>query len=507
LHPSAAPLIVFLQGSTQVKETAMSEPAVHAGDTFLERRFRFAANGTTLARDTMAGVTTFIVMSYIIFVNPQILSFAGIDGLQDIGLPFEQVLAATCLVAGVMTILMGLYTNRAYAIAPGLGLNAVIAFSLVAGEGLSFPAAMGLVVVEGIAVTILVLTGMREKIMDAIPLDLKKAIAIGIGLFIAFIGLVNSGIVVKGTPVVDLARLTTWPLFVTFFGLAFTIALRARGVRGDLLIGIVTTTILATIINEAAGNDAGFVSGASWPGDVYETPDLSLLGNFNFDAFTELAFISAVVWAFSLFLADFFDTMGTLVGVGKPAGYLDKEGRLPEIRKPLLVDSLAAVAGGAASTSSATTYIESASGVAVGGRTGWVAVVCGALFFPFMFFAPIIGMVPPQATAPALIIVGFLMMTALTEAEEDAEGKQDGRKLAGIDFTDLGVGLAAALTIMFMPFTFSITDGIGIGFLAFVTVRAAQARVREVHPFMWLASAAFLLYFLVPFLQDTFDWI
>src|SRR5688500_1933960 len=350
----------------------------------LDRHFRFRENGTTLARDTMAGVTTFIVMSYIIFVNPQILSFSGIEGLQEIGLPFDQVLAATCLVAGVMTILMGLYTNRAYAIAPGLGLNAVVAFSLFANEGLSFPAAMGLVVVEGIAVTILVLTGTREKIMDAIPLDLKKAIAIGIGLFIAFIGLVNSGIVVRGTPVVDLAPLTTWPLFVTFFGLVLTIALRACGVRGVLLIVIIATTILATIINESVSN-AGFTAGASWPGDVYETPDLELLGNFNFDAFTELAFISAIVWAFSLFLADFFDTMGTLVGVGKPAGYLDKDGRMRDIRKPLLVDSLAAVAGGAASTSSATTYIESASGVAVGGRTGWASVVCGALFFPFMF--------------------------------------------------------------------------------------------------------------------------
>ena len=486
----------------------MSESAAGLGDTFLERRFRFAANGTTLGRDTMGGVTTFIVMSYIIFVNPQILSFAGIDGLQEIGLPFNQVLAVTCLVAGVMTIIMGLYTNKAYAIAPGLGLNAVVAFSLVAGEGLSFPAAMGLVVVEGIAVTILVLTGMRERIMDAIPLDLKKAIAIGIGLFIAFIGLTSSGIVVRGEgTVVDLGRLTTWPIAVTFFGLVLTIALRARGVRGDLLIGIVATTILATIINEADDNAAGFTAGASWPGDVYEKPDLALLGNFNFDAFTELAFISAIVWAFSLFLADFFDTMGTLVGVGKQAGYLDENGRMEDIRKPLLVDSLAAVAGGAASSSSATTYIESASGVSVGGRTGWVAVVAGALFFPFMFFAPIIGMVPPQATAPALILVGFLMMTALTEAEEDAEGKQDGRKLAGIDFTDLAIGLAAALTIMFMPFTFSITDGIGIGFLAYVVARAAQGRSKEVHPFMWLASAMFLLYFLVPFLQDTFDWI
>jgi adenine/guanine/hypoxanthine permease len=484
----------------------MSETAARSESGMLERRFKFAANGTTLARDTMAGVTTFIVMSYIIFVNPQILSFAGIEGLSEIGLPFNQVLAVTCLVAGVMTILMGLYTNMAYAIAPGLGLNAVVAFGLVAGEGLSFAAAMGLVVVEGIAVTILVLTGMRERIMDAIPLDLKKAIAIGIGLFIAFIGLVNSGIVVRGTPVVDLAPLTTWPIFVTFFGLVLTIALRARGIRGDLLIGIIATTILATIINESVSS-AGFTAGASWPNDVYETPDLELLGNFNFEAFTELAFISAIVWAFSLFLADFFDTMGTLVGVGKPAGYLDKDGRMRDIRKPLLVDSLAAVAGGAASSSSATTYIESASGVSVGGRTGWVSVVCGALFFPFMFFAPIIGMVPPQATAPALIIVGFLMMSALTESEELAEEGYAGRKIAGIDFTDLGIGLAAALTIMIMPFTFSITDGIGMGFLAFVVVRAAQNRFKDIHPFMWVASAAFLLYFLVPFLQDTFDWI
>ena len=488
-----------------MSDTAAAPPG---GGGFLERYFKFDRHGTTLGRDTMAGATTFVVMSYIIFVNPQILSFAGIDGLSEIGLPFNQVLAATCLVAGVMTIIMGLYTNKAYAIAPGLGLNAVVAFSLVAGEGLSFPAAMGLVVVEGIAVTILVLTGMRERIMDAIPLDLKKAIAIGIGLFIAFIGLTSSGLVVRGEgTVVDLAPLTTWPVFVTLFGLAFTIVLRARGVRGDLLIGIVATTILATIINEASDGGAGFTAGASWPGDVYETPDLSLLGEFNFDAFTELAFISAIVWAFSLFLADFFDTMGTLVGVGKPAGYLDENGRMEDIRKPLLVDSLAAVAGGAASTSSATTYIESASGVSVGGRTGWVAVVAGALFFPFMFIAPIIGMVPPQATAPALILVGFLMMSVLTEAEEDAEGRQDGRKLAGIDFTDLAIGLGAALTIMFMPFAFSITDGIGMGFLAYTIARTAQGRAREIHPFMWLASAMFVLYFAVPILQDTFDWI
>jgi AGZA family xanthine/uracil permease-like MFS transporter len=501
-----------------VTDMAQSAEGRPAGGDWLERKFRFAENGTTLGRDTMAGVTTFIVMSYIIFVNPQILSFAGVEGLEGQGLPFDGVLAVTCLVAGVMTIAMGLYTNYAYAIAPGLGLNAVVAFSLVVGEGLSFPAAMGLVVVEGVAVTIFVLTGLRERVMEAIPLDLKKAIAIGIGLFIAFIGLENAGIVVQGVPLVDLAPLTTWPIFVAIFGLLVTVALRARGVRGDLLIGIIAATAFATIINEASGEDAGFTAGATIPDDVYESPNLELLGNFNFDAFTELAFISAVVWAFSLFMADFFDTMGTLVGVGKPAGYLDEEGRIPELRKPLLVDSLAAVAGGAASSSSATTYIESASGVSVGGRTGWVAVIGGALFLPFMFFAPIIGMVPPEATAAALIIVGFLMMTALTEAEEDAEVEQaaeegvrtrarHARKLAGIDFSELGVGLAAALTIIIMPFTFSIADGIGFGFIAFVVVRAAQGRWRDVHPFMWIASAMFTLYFLVPVLQTNFDWI
>src|SRR5918992_318829 len=215
--------------------------------------FRFTENGTTLARDTMAGATTFIVMSYIIFVNPAILGFAGIEGLQESGLPFDGVLTSTCLVAGVMTILMGLYTNRAYAIAPGLGLNAVVAFTLVANEGLSFPEAMGLVVVEGLAVTILVIVGLREAIMRAIPLELKKAIAIGIGLFIAFIGLFNSGLVTgqAGRPV-DLAEFTTWPVVITIVGLVITIGLRAIGFPGDLLIGIIFTTIFATIVNYAA---------------------------------------------------------------------------------------------------------------------------------------------------------------------------------------------------------------------------------------------------------------
>jgi AGZA family xanthine/uracil permease-like MFS transporter len=506
----------------------MSEPAAARDASSFHRFFRFRERGTTPGRDTVAGMTTFIVMSYIIFVNPAILGFAGIEGLEEAGLPFSAVLTSTCLVAGVMTIIMGLYTNMAYAIAPGLGLNAVVAFTLVANEGLGFPEAMGLVVIEGIAVTILVLVGLREAIMNAIPLDLKKAIAIGIGLFIAFIGLTNSGLVVRGegTPV-DLAPFTTWPVIITIVGIVITIALRAIGFPGDLLVGIILTTVFATIVNYAADVYPEELGYARWPDDVFDAPDFSLVGEFSFDAFSTLPFVAALAFAFSLFLADFFDTMGTLVGVGRQAGYVNAQGEMPEIRKPLLVDSIAAAAGGAASASSATTYIESASGVGVGGRTGWVSVVTGALFFPFMFIAPLIGMVPPQATAPALIIVAWLMISVLTEVEEEAEeeelhrtgpaeattgefaGTTRGRHryIAGINFHDVALGLAAAVTIMFMPFSFSITDGIAAGFIVFVLARTFQGAWRAVHPLMWAAAGAFALYFAIPILQQELSWI
>ena len=508
----------------------MSELAATFERSAFGRRFRFRENRTTPGRDTVAGMTTFIVMSYIIFVNPAILGFAGVPGLEEAGLPFDAVLTSTCLVAGVMTIIMGLYTNMAYAIAPGLGINAVVAFTLVADNGLGFPEAMGLVVLEGIAITILVLLGLREAIMRAIPLELKKAIAIGIGLFIAFIGLYNSGLVqgrTSPTPV-DLAAFTTWPVIITIVGLLITIGLRARGFPGDLLVGIVLTTVFATIVNYAADVYPENLGYAKWPDDIFSTPDFSLVGDISFDAFSTLPFIAALTLAFTLFLADFFDTMGTLVGVGRQAGYLDERGEMPEIGKPLLVDSAAAAVGGFASASSATTYIESASGVGVGGRTGWVSVVTGFLFFPFMFLAPLIGMVPPQATAPALIIVGWLMISVLTEIEEEAEvesgdplrhdpGEGDRpvehrpttpeRRLAGIDFHDIALGLAAAVAIMFMPFTFSITDGIAAGFIVYVWIRICQGQWARVHPLMYVSALAFAFYFAVPILQQELSWI
>jgi adenine/guanine/hypoxanthine permease len=295
-----------------------------------------------------------------------------------------------------------------------------------------------------------------------------------------------------------------------------TILLRAAGIRGDLLIGIILTTVFATIIN--AANDytvyqgtPGELSWARWPEDVVSSPNFGLVGEFSFDAFATAGVLTTLAFVFTLFLADFFDTMGTLVGVGRQAGYLNAQGELPNVQRPLLVDSLAAAAGGAASSSSATTYIESAAGVGAGGRTGWVSVVTGALFFPFLFFAPLIGMVPRPATAPALLIVGWLMISVLSEAEEEAEphGEREDRRrsLAGIDFADVALGLSAAIVIMFMPFTFSITDGIAAGFIVYVIVRLAQGQWRRIHPLMYGAAGAFTLYFLVPLLQENFDWI
>ena len=480
--------------------------AVDTGSaTGLERFFKFKQWNTTLRRDMLAGLTTFIVMSYIIFVNPSIL------GLGGKGLPFAAVLTSTCLVAGVMTILMGAVTNRAYAIAPGMGLNAVVAFSLVLGQGLTFPQAMGLIFLEGVAISILVLTGFREAIFKAIPLELKKAIVVGIGFFILFIGLVDGGIVVagSGTPV-TLGNFVGVPVLVTIFGLAVTIIMLTRGWRGAVILGIIFSTILATILNYAYGKTSFAAGVAVIPSKVVAKPDFSLLGQFNFGAFSKLGVAAAILWIFSLMLSDFFDTMGTLVGVGEQAGYLDNQGHLKKLNRLLLIDSLAAVAGGAASCSSATTYIESGSGVAQGGRTGMVGITVGVLFLLAMFFSPIAGIVPANATAPALIIVGYLMMATLTAGEtmaEDEEGKGLVKKaIAAINFGDIAFGIPAVLTMTIMPLTYSITNGIGAGFLAYTLIRITQGKAKEISWMLWIASVGFLIYFLVPLFQAK-GWV
>lgn len=455
--------------------------------TGIDRFFKISERGSTVRTEFVAGVATWLTMAYILFVNPTILGFLGISGLQGKGLPFDQVLTVTALVAGVMTLAMGLYANYPFALAAGLGLNAFVAFSLVAGHGLSYPDAMGVIVAEGLLITVLVLTGFREAVLNAIPIDLKRAIGIGIGLFIAFIGLVNAGIVVHpegGAPIVTLnGNLTTLRILVFVIGLGITAGLVARRVKGALLIGIVATTVIATIINEAWGHLkiwADLPGVAAVPHTIVSTPKFDLLGNFSFHFWTALGAGTAIAVVLSVMLSDFFDTMGTVVGIAGEAGLLDKDGRLPGMSRVLVVDSLAAVAGGAASASSNTTYIESAAGVSEGGRTGLTSVVVGVLFLLSVFFSPLAGVIPPEATAPVLVIVGYFMMTIVKD----------------IDWQDRGIGIPALLTVAVMPFTYSITNGVGAGFLSYTVISLLRGKGRDVHPLMYIVSAVFAWYFI-----------
>jgi AGZA family xanthine/uracil permease-like MFS transporter len=458
----------------------------------LERYFKLSTWNTTIGTEAIAGLTTFMVMAYIIFVNPTILTTIPQDGITRAG-----ITTATCLVAGIMTIIMGLVTNRAFAIAPGMGINAIVAFQLIGAQKLTYGEAMGVIVTEGIVITLLVLVGLRRIVMDAIPEDLKKAISVGIGLFILFIGLVDAGLVKpgEGTPL-TMAPLNTLPLATAVIGLLLTVALMARNVRGALLWGVLGTTAIAIIINALNNNGVWTTPGvARIPSDIIATPDFSTVGTVSFGFFSRLGVLSAILVVFAIMLADFFDTLGTLVGVGGQAGYLNERGELPDAQKPLLVDSLAAVAGGLGGTSSATTYIESAAGIGAGGRTGLTSVIAGVLFLLAMPFWPIVGVVPAEATAPALILVGFMMTGILARREVTTE---DGKTTAtgGIDFTNLAIGLPALATIVLMPLTYNITNGIGAGFLLYTFIRLVKGEASKIHPALYVVSAAFLIYFL-----------
>ncbi len=441
--------------------------------------FGIEAQGSSVRAEVIGGVTTFMTMAYILFVNP------GILGLPDgSGLPFPAVLTVTALVAGVMTLLMGLVANYPFAIAPGLGLNAFVAFSLVLGEGLTFPEAMGVIVVEGIIITLLVVTGFREAVLNAIPMTLKKAIGVGIGLFIAIIGFANAGFTIQGQgPLLDLGQIGSMRLMLFVGGTILAFALIAKKVKGALLYAIVLTTVAGIGINEL------FYDGQLWqtpgvgviPEQVVAAPDFSLVGAFSFGFISKLGLIAAGVAVFSVMLSDFFDTVGTAVGLGDEAGYLQPDGTLPRMNKVLFVDSVSAAAGGAVSASSATTFIESASGISEGARTGLASVVTGVLFLLAMFFSPLAGVIPAEATAAALVVVGFLMISVVRE----------------IDFSDVTEAAPAFLIMVGMPFTYSIADGIGMGFIAYVVLKALTGKVSKVHPMMWISAAAFVVHFAI----------
>jgi len=452
----------------------------------LDRYFKISERGSSVRTEIIAGFATWLTMAYILFVNPAILG--SIPDHAGTTLPFDQVLTVTALAAGVMTILMGVVANYPFALAAGLGLNAFVAFTLVGTFGLTWPEAMGVIVIEGLIIAALVLTGFREAVLNAIPMDLKRAIGIGIGLFIAFIGLVNAGIVVHpeaGAPIVTLnPDLSTLPILTFAVGLAVTAALVARKMRGGLLIGILFTTVLAIVINEIWGDSAIWAAVgpdvAQIPDKVVSTPHFDLLGNFSITGvFDVVPFLTAVALILSVMLSDFFDTMGTVIGIGGEARLLDERGRLPGINRVLFIDSLAAAAGGAASASSNTTFIESAAGVSEGGRTGLTAVIVGVLFLLSIFLSPLAGVIPPEATAPVLVIVGYFMMTVVKE----------------IDWADASIGIPALLTMIVMPFTFSITNGVGAGFVSYVAIQVLRGRWDKVHWLMYLVSAVFVWYF------------
>jgi adenine/guanine/hypoxanthine permease len=440
--------------------------------------------------EVRAGLTTFMVMAYIIFVNPIVLGYVGVPGLEGKGLPFAATLTATCLTAGVLSIAMGWWTNYPFALAPGMGLNAVVAFELVAGRGLTWPQAMTIVFLEGVVIALLVLTRFREAMLEAVPIALKRAISLGIGLFIAFIGFFTAGVVVKpaaGPLPVGLGRLEGLPVAVFVVGFALAAWLTARRVRGGLLLGIVATTVLAVVLNGTLAGWKGFATpgAAQLPSALVQAPDFSTFGRLDLAVVARLGVVGTILVTFSIMLSDFFDTMGTIIGVGGKGGFLDGAGRLPGANRVLLVDSLGAVAGGLANSSSNTTYIESAAGVTEGGRTGLVAVVTGILFLIAMWFSPLASVIPAQATAPALIVVGFYMMGVAHE----------------IDWDDYGEAVPAFVTMLMMPFTWSITNGIGSGFVTYVVIKLLERRGGRVHWMLYLAAAAFVVYFLLPVIE------
>jgi AGZA family xanthine/uracil permease-like MFS transporter len=426
--------------------------------------FKLRENRTTAGREVVAGVVTFMAMAYIIFVNPKVLAAAMGEEL------VPALAVATCVGAGLMSILMGLASNYPFALAPGMGLNAFLAFSVVLGMKVPWPTAMGIVFLEGAVITVLVLTHVREGVMNAIPLDLKRAIGVGIGLLIALIGLQNARWVVSSpATMITFGKLGPESLVATF-GLVVTAFLMAKKVKGSLLIGI----LLSTLVAAAAGLvrlPASLVAGVR-PEHFRTFFALDIVGALRF------ALLGTI---FAFLITDFFDTMGTVVAVGEQGGFLDKDGKIPRLKNILLVDSLAALGGGLFGCSSVTTYVESAAGVGAGGRTGLTSVVVGVLFLLAVFFTPLVAIVPAYATAPALVLVGYLLIAGVR----------------AIRWDDAVIALPAFLTIVMIPFTFSISKGIGCGFISFVLLKLLTGKGREIHPLMAVVAVLFAVDFYI----------
>ena len=454
----------------------------------LDRFFEITQRGSTVAREIRGGIVTFVTMAYIVILNPLILG--GAPDVLGNALDGGQLSAATGLTAGVMTIMFGLIAKLPFALAAGLGINSFLAVSVV-GQ-VTWPEAMGLVVINGILIVLFGATGIRTAIFNAVPQPLKAAITVGIGLFIAFIGFVDSGFVTRtaGGPPVQLGdggSITSVPTLIFLIGLVLIGVLVARRVPGGILIGIVAATILAIIAQAIFKLGSSAESAGGWhmtipeiPTALVTIPDFGLIGQFDLiGSFGRIGALSATMLVFTLVFSNFFDAMGTMTGLAKNAGLSYKDGTFPRLRSAFVVEGLGAVAGGATSTSSNTVYVDSASGIGEGARTGLASVVVGVLFLLSMFLTPLTLVVPIEVGSAALVVVGAMMMAQIRE----------------IKFTNFAVALPAFLTIVTMPLTYSIANGIGVGFISWALVNALAGRARKVHWLMWIVAAGFALYF------------
>lgn len=458
--------------------------------TALDRFFEISARGSTVATEVRGGVVTFIAMAYIVVLNPIILS--GAADVTGHHLGFTQVSAVTSLAAGVMTILFGVVARLPFAFAAGLGINSFLASSVVGS--LTWPEAMGLVVINGLIIVALAVSGLRKLIFDAVPMPLKLAITAGIGLFILFIGLVDAGFVGStGLPSPPLGlgakgagSITTIPTVIFVLTLLVTGILVARKVRGGILIGLISGTVVAVAVEavwhlgSAVDKPGGWsLSVPTLSGSPFAVPDLSLVGDFSLASFGRIGILAGIMLVFTLVFTNFFDAMGTFTGLSRQAGLADEHGNFPRLQAALVVEGAGAVVGGAVSASSNTVFIESGTGIGEGARTGLASLVTGGLFLAAMFLTPLAAIVPSEVAAAALVVVGALMASVLRD----------------IDFDDFSVTLPVVLTVAVMPLSYSIANGIGVGFIAWVVLRSASGRAREISPLLWVVAAGFLLYF------------
>ena len=435
----------------------------------LDDYFKISDRGSSVATEVRAGVATYLVMAYIVFLNPIILSPLEFDPVA--------VAAATALAAGLLSITMGLYSNYPIAMATGLGINAAVAFQLVVGEGLTPKGAMGVIVLEGIVVTVLVLLGLREAVMKAVPDSLKLAIAVGIGLFILFIGFVNGGLIQSavGTPV-EFVFPNSKTATLTLLGLAIAVVLYARKMKGALVLTILITAVLSLILGAT-----------DWP-STFPGPKFDTLWQFDVGNVFDIGVLTALLTIFTFMLTDFFDTMGTATAIVEQADLMDENGEIPDVGKLLLADSVGAAVGGAFGVSSNTSYIESSAGVAEGGRTGLTSVVVGVLFLVTIFLSPLAILISGPVTAAVLILIGFLMVGFIKD----------------IDFTDLEEGFPALLAIVLMPLTYSITVGIGAGFVMHTLIKVVKGKWEEIPTLMWVVSGSFVVFFAQDLLLQWF---